>query len=133
MPTRTMQVFVSYAASDREIASGLAKHLEKEGFEVWVADARLYPGENWSSAIGQALEDSDAMVVLLSPDSVKSHRVRTEIDFALVSSKYKERLIPVLIKPTKDFPWILENLSIIKAGRNAAETARKIAHALRKA
>ena len=49
------------------------------------------------------------MVVLLSPDSAASEGQRREIDFALVSDQYAGRVIPVFIRPTKNFPWILEN------------------------
>jgi len=133
MPTRTMQVFMSYSAADRELAEGLAKYLERDGFDVWYADARLFPGDNWSLAIGKALEDSDAMVVLLSPDSAKSEWVQREIEFALSNPKYKHRLLPVIVKPTKSYPWILESFPIIRPSKNLAETSRRIATALKKA
>ncbi len=129
--TKTMQVFFSYAPADRELAAQLAKRLEKDGYEVWLADNRLYPGDNWSLEIGKALEESDAMVVLLSPESVRTERVRNEIDYALGSLQYKNRLIPVLVRPTKDFPWILERFQIIRAGKSTTETSKRIAAALR--
>lgn len=133
MPTRTMQVFLSYSAAERELAEGLARYLEREGFDVWYADARLFPGDNWSLAIGKALEDSDAMVVLLSPESAKSEWVQREIEFALSNPKYKNRLLPVIVKPTKSYPWILESFPIIRPSKNLAETSRRIATALKKA
>src|SRR5712692_5774960 len=113
--TKTTQVFLSYASPDRELAAELAKRLGKEGYEVWFADGRLFPGDNWSLAIGKALEESDAIVVLLSPESVRSASVRREIEYALSSKQYKDRLIPVLVRPTRDFPWILERFSMIRA------------------
>jgi hypothetical protein len=125
-----MQVFLSYAAADREFAAGVARSLKKKGYHVWFADDRLYPGDNWSLAIGKALKESDAMVVLLSPESVRSEWVRRGIEYALSSQKYKGRLIPVLVRPTKDFPWILER-QIIRAGSSTAETSKRIAAALR--
>lgn len=129
--TKTMQVFLSYAEADRQLAGELAKRLENEGYEVWFADDRLYPGDNWSLAIGKALKESDAMVVLLSPDSVRLESVRREIEYALSSQKYKGRLIPVLVRPTKDFPWILERFQMIRASKSTADISRRIVAALK--
>lgn len=129
--TKTTQVFLSYASPDRQLAAELAKRLDKEGYEVWFADDRLFPGDNWSLAIGKALEESDAMVVLLSPESVRSEWVRREIEYALSSKKYKDRLIAVLVRPTRDFPWILERFPMIRAARSTAETSKRILAALK--
>jgi hypothetical protein len=124
------QVFLSYAPADRELARELAKRLENQGCQVWFADGRLYPGDNWSLAIGRALEESDAMVVLLSPDSARSEWVRREIEYAVSSRKYKGRLIPVLVRPTKDFPWILERFHMVRATKGAAGMSKQIVAAL---
>jgi hypothetical protein len=126
-----MQVFFSYAAADRELASDLAAGLKKEGYEVWLADDRLYPGDNWSLAIGRALEESDAMVVLLSPEAARAESVQREIDYALVSLNYKNKVIPVVVRPTRDYPWILDRFPMIRVGRSPSETAKRIAAALR--
>lgn len=129
--TKTIQVYLSYAEPERGLAGQLAKWLKKKGFDVWFADDRLYPGDNWPLAMGKALEESDAMVVLLSPDWSRSEWVQREVDYALTSKQYKGRLIPVLVRPTRDFPWILERCHMIRAGRSAAETSKRIASALR--
>jgi hypothetical protein len=104
------KVFISYAPPDRNFAQELATQLSQEGLDVWLDAAELVPGDNYALAIGKALEQSDAMVVLLSPYSVASDLVRQEIEYALGSQKYKDRLIPVLIRPTERIPWILSKL-----------------------
>jgi hypothetical protein len=130
--TKTMQVFLSYAAADRDVAGELAKGLQKLGYDVWYSDGRLYPGDNWPLEIGKALKESDAMVVLLSPESVRSESVNREIQFALSSQNYQRKLIPVLQRPTRGFPWILKRFHIIPAGKTPAETSRRIAAVLKK-
>ena len=42
-----MDVFLSYANADREIASRLAKDLNAQGIEVWQDIADIKPGEVW--------------------------------------------------------------------------------------
>src|SRR6266487_333029 len=103
-----MKVFLSYASEDREVAKELASHLAKEKIEAWDPAEALFPGDNWALKIGKALEQSDAMVVLLSPNSVKSEWVLHELQYALSTPHYKGRVIPVVVRPTKDIPWILK-------------------------
>ncbi len=112
-----MQVFISYAAKDREIARELGSALTKRGLKVWLADEQVLPGDNWSLKIGEALDRSKAMLVLLSPDAVKSELVRREIQYALSSPKYEGRVIPVIVRPTKDIPWILRKFHVTRLDR----------------
>jgi hypothetical protein len=67
-----MKVFLSYADADRSYTQGLASELTREGYQVWNAAQEVLPGENFPLKIGEALEQSTAMVVLLSPEAVKS-------------------------------------------------------------
>jgi len=122
-----MRVFLSYAQSDREVAKELASRLEEAGHSVWLPDDELFPGENWALEIGKALNESEAMVVLLSPQAMKSDWVRKEIEFALGARQYRGRLIPVMVKPTSDIPWILKKLPIVRLGKHIAAATREIA------
>jgi len=109
-----MKVFLSYAESDREIAKDLALRLEEAGNDVWFADDELFPGDNWALEVGEALNECEAMMVLLSPQAMKSDWVRHEIEFALGALQYRGRLIPVLVKPTSDIPWIFKKFPTVR-------------------
>ena len=128
-----MKVFVSYAKSDRDFALSLTSQLIRQGHHAWVADHTLLPGDNWPLEIGKALQDCDAMVVLLSPNSADSEGQRREIDYALVSDQYAGRVIPVFIRPTKNYPWILEKFPAVRAHNDPEGAGRKIGQLLRKA
>ncbi len=65
--------------------------------DVWLPEEQLLPGDNWAAKVGSVLEDADAMVVLLSPDSMKSEWVRHDIEYALGTAQFKGRLIPAEI------------------------------------
>ena len=127
-----MRVFLSYSPADKRFAKQLAAELSQRGCEVWDPRAELFPGDNWAEQIGQALKQSRAMVVLLSPDSVKSDSVRREIAYALGNANYAGRLFPVLLRPTEDVPWILRRLQLIHAKDNPAEISKRIASALQR-
>jgi hypothetical protein len=121
-----MKVFLSYAPSDRKVAKELAAHLEKAGHNVWFADDALFPGQNIALETGKALDRSEAMVVLLSPEALKSGSVQQEIGFALGAPQFRGRLIPVMVKPTDDIPWILKKFPSVRLGKHIAEASHEI-------
>ena len=124
-----MKIFLSHSMSDRPLARNIAQGLVDLGFVVWFDEWDLQPGENWAKAVGKALESADAMVVLVTPDSMQTWQ-REEIQYALTTPRFEGRLIPVIVKSTPDIPWILETLNVVRPGRSAADTARRIADAL---
>jgi hypothetical protein len=126
-----MKVFLSYASEDRELARQLGVKLAKAGLDTWDPAEALFPGDNWALRIGEALEDSEAMVVLISPDSVKSEWVQREIQYALGAPHFKGRLIPVMVRPTKDIPWILKKFPSVQAHKDLAHAVREIVSHIR--
>jgi hypothetical protein len=104
-----VNVFISHAEKDRPYAASLERALKSAGVRVW-EPGNIQPGDNWALEIGKALAEADALVVLLSPDAVASEWVQREIEFAISSPQFKDRLIPVLVRPTRGVPWILKEL-----------------------
>ena len=128
-----MEVFVSYAQQDTPIARAVARGLSDEGYKVALAEAELAPGDNWALKIGEALERSRALVVLISPDAVKSNHVRRELEFALTSPQFAHRIFPVMIRPTpQGVPWILRTLNMLVTGPSPSEVRKAVLDAFRK-
>lgn len=125
-----MNVFISYSHADKKWADALRSGLTEAGFEVSVPGDDIEAGENWHLEIGKALDRANAMVVLLSPDSVASRNNRAEIEFALGSPHFRDRLISVLVKPTDDVPWILRKQQFIRATKNVGDTVHRVVTAL---
>lgn len=126
---RPRRVYLSYAQSDRRLAATLAKDLNAAGFTVW-SDQEVLPGDNWARKVAEALEESEAMVVIVSPAAAKSERVHREVEFALGSPRYADRLIPVVVKPTRDMPWILDELEPVSVKKAKGEVSRHVIEAL---
>ena len=126
-----MQIFLSYAREDEEFARSLSSRLMKRGLSVWSPEDELLPGDNVWFRIGEALKKSKAMVVLISPDSMRSKHVRQEIEYALGDPNYEGRVFPVEIRPTEDVPWILRKLKTIDGRQNPAKVSESIAIALK--
>lgn len=116
------QVFISYAQSDSELARRAASTLAESGLDVWWKENNVFPGDNWAAEYARALENSQAMIVLLSSDSASSGEVLSDLSFALGKKSYKGRLIPVLTKSSdrqvlEEMPWVLKALKPISLDR----------------
>jgi TIR domain len=126
-----MQVFISHVQSDAEMAEEISKYLKDQGFQVFDPATELAAGDNWHLEIGKALETSQAMVVLLSPESARSRAVQGEIEYALGSKRFKGRVIPVEVEPTKDVPWILRRFQYVRLQDSPEEAGRQVVRALK--
>ena len=110
-----MKVFISHSHTDAELAARVSDALERSGFQVWNPDRELLPGDNWAGEVARALEESEAMIVLMTPAAADSPYVKREIEYALGAKNYSNRLIPVVVGdpdqlPSSGIPWIIRRL-----------------------
>jgi hypothetical protein len=117
-----MKVFLSYAHNDLALAKQIESALENEGLQVWNAETEILPGDNFAEKISDALKASDAMVVLLTPESLNSKWIQWEIEYALSNKAYRKRVIPVLVGSEErvsleSIPWILRKLKMIRLSK----------------
>ena len=128
-----MRVFLSYADADRAWAQKLTAAMQASGLEAWDSAQQVLPGDNWAAKVAAALESSDAMVVLLSPAALASANVRNDIQYALGSPNFKDRLITVNVRAAKNIPWILRELPLVQGvDQSPARVAARIADLLKK-
>ena len=81
---RTLNVFISYAKEDVNIARKLWGKLESYGVNVWFDVEKLLPGQEWELEIKSAIEDADAVILCLSENSVtKRGYIQQELKMAL--------------------------------------------------
>ena len=67
-----MQVFISHSHADAPLAAKVSAALQRCGLDVWDPNLHILPGDSWAAKVTRALEESQAMVVLLTPNAVKS-------------------------------------------------------------
>lgn len=131
-----MKVFLSHAHSDERLAERVSRILEDAGLQVWDATREIMPGDNWAATLGNALQESQAMVVLVTPDAMRSKWVRWEIEYALGQTRFRERLVPVFVGDPddlekEDVPWILRRLKVINlTDGNEEEGIREVVRTL---
>jgi hypothetical protein len=103
------QVFISYQHADYAFASNLRYVLHENGFEAWLDDKSISPGDRYRQHIEDGLSGSFAVVVIVTPESHTSEYVTYEWSYALGKGK---KIIPLLVRPTEKHP-VLEQFSHI--------------------
>ena len=93
-------IFISHASSNLQDAIGIKRHLLDLGFTVWLAAEDIQPGVNYAEEITKSISKADAVIVLLSPESIASPHVKREVNLTIDGQKF---LIPVLLGVQKDF------------------------------
>lgn len=124
-----MNVYISHAAADRILAGRVADVLKKAGFQVW-DESQLLPGDNWGEKLGHALQDANAMVVLLTSHSLDSPNISYDLSYALGKKEFKGRVIPVLAappdQPPRDkVPWVLNKFPTVNLAEGDGEEGLK--------
>jgi predicted nucleotide-binding protein len=138
MPDNNQYLFVSYAREDldrvRPLVDAVRKQLELRALpvSVWMDVSNLRPGEQWDTAISEALKASIGFLFFLSPRSLLSQWVRREVEIASTASS--RLIIPVVLYEPLDVPPTLARYQWIRfVGRpspnKTAEAAAQIAQA----
>jgi hypothetical protein len=106
-------IFLSYSRRDKETAIRLAEKLEEKGYDVWIDLEDLPAGKRWRQKIVDAIQQADALVVVLSPNAVKSDGMRRE---SVLAEEENKPIFPVKIQPVTipiDMRWTLAELQWI--------------------
>jgi formylglycine-generating enzyme required for sulfatase activity len=81
---RPLEIFLCHASGDKPAVRDLYRRLRAEGFDPWLDEEKLLPGQDWQLEIAQAIRSSDAVIVCLSTRAVtKRGYVQKEIRYAL--------------------------------------------------
>lgn len=82
--TRTLRVFLCHTVEDKAAVRDLYYKLRSDGFEPWLDEENLLPGQEWQHEIPKVIRDSDVVIICLSNNSIiKKGFVQKEINFAL--------------------------------------------------
>jgi hypothetical protein len=88
-------VFISYSKADRVYVDKLAAHLISADVQVWY-DHEMTSDDRFDAEIEREITTCAALLVVLTPDSAASGRVRREI---VLADERGKALLPLLLKP----------------------------------
>ena len=90
-PTRKLKVFLCHSSNDKPAVREIYARLKAEGWiDPWLDEEKLFPGQDWDLEIEKAVEETDAVLVFLSDNSVsKEGYIQKEIRFVLNMAEYK--------------------------------------------
>src|SRR5215471_3947181 len=89
-----LKVFISYSRTDSDaFADELVAGLEYGGFAPFLDHHDIAAGEDWEAHLGGLIKQSDIVVIVISPEAVKSERCLREVNWAIELSK---PLVPII-------------------------------------
>jgi len=123
------QVFISYSRKDAEIANAIVDALNDRNIPVWFDQDDAELGQPIADQIQAALNRSDAMILLISPNAFSSSWVRNEFEHALFDNRYKEKVFPVLLsddsrESNNRLPWFVNKLTHLRV--KSSDSPRQI-------
>lgn len=92
-------VFISYVEEDSRVALEIAAKLEDHGYTTWCYERDATPGADYSTEVALAIQQARAIVVVASPNSVRSPHVISELNTCRNQGK---PLFPLLLKLSYD-------------------------------
>jgi len=111
---KKLPIFLSHASQDKPAVRLLCKLLRADGFDPWLDEERLLPGQNWSLEIEKALHSSDAILLCFSTLSVaKEGYIQREYKRAMACQEEKPEgtifVIPVRLDEC-EMPFFIREL-----------------------
>ena len=99
---RKLLVFLCHATEDKKAVRVLHERLTAAGFQPWLDEVNLLPGQDWDKVITATVEQADAIVVCLSSASVPKRgyfqkEIRIALEAALRRPEGEIFIVPVLL------------------------------------
>ena len=88
-------IFISYSRNDVDFALKIVYALAANNLDTWIDWKSIPKGEDWEQEIYRGIEEADAFIFLISPDSVASPMCNKEIEHVVKNGK---RILPIVIR-----------------------------------
>jgi len=101
------EIFLSYSHQDKPTADAICAGLESQGIRCWVAPRDIRPGADYAESIINAIEGSQAMVMVFSSHANTSPHLRKEVERAV------NKAIPIIpvrieeVQPSKAMEYYI--------------------------
>src|SRR5215212_5452816 len=92
-------VFISHSRKDKVFVRHLAEMLKKSNRKPWVDVESITPTAEFWPEVYSGIEETDAFIFVISPDSVRSEDCKEELAHAVERNK---RLVPIVFREVDD-------------------------------
>ncbi|MBL8160798.1 MAG: TIR domain-containing protein, partial [Anaerolineae bacterium] len=90
---------ISYSRRDKVFVQKLVERLKLDKGDLWIDWDDIPPASDWRDYIKVGIQETDAFIFVVSPDSVRSNECRIEIEAAVANNK---RFVPILYRPVTE-------------------------------
>jgi hypothetical protein len=117
--SHSLRIFLAHSSEDKFAVRELYGRLRNEGFEPWLDEEDILPGQSWRREIERAIRDVDVIIVCLSQTALRQRgHLQREISFALDTAEEQPEgavfLIPLKLEeceiPDRLVRWQWVNL-----------------------
>lgn len=91
------RIFISHVEIDAELLQQIQQGLEAAGYSTWFFERDVLPGTSYLIQITEAIEQCDAVVLIVSPNTFGSDQVTKEIVGAF---ERRKPFFPILVDVT---------------------------------
>ncbi len=92
-------LYISYTREDALLATQLAEDLTSLGLDIWFDLNEIGPETDWAAAQTAAIQASEGVIVVLSPEAMGREHMRHEVSQAFQQQK------PVYVAVARRSPW----------------------------
>lgn len=135
MPSKKkMRVFISYSHSDKEFVEAIKTLFLKEPVELVYDETVVKLGVKWFDSIYPSIKTSDHLLWLISPASLASNAVSSELFYANIVAQMKKKrafIWPVIIMKVDNLPDWLKKVVYADFYNQPSEAAIKLLKALK--
>ncbi|QKQ76666.1 toll/interleukin-1 receptor domain-containing protein [Nostoc sp. TCL240-02] len=85
-----MKIFLAHASEDKALVRDIHSRLLSHGFQPWLDELDILPGQTWRTAIPRAIRESDIFIACLSQRSVQKEGY-VQREFRLALETYAEK------------------------------------------
>ncbi|MDQ3814756.1 MAG: toll/interleukin-1 receptor domain-containing protein [Armatimonadota bacterium] len=126
------KVFISHSSADKKWAEKLKETLDQHGFSTWLDTESLEPGDNIQRKIEDAIQSSDAIIVLVGsrqePDELQ--RFTWSIALEAMWRDPNKVIIPFLLKDA-ELPSFISNHQAIRARNPRSDWSQAVHNLVR--
>lgn len=88
-----MPIFISYSHQDKTFVDNLAAHLVKNKARVWIDRWELHVGDSIIEKVQDAIQESDALIIVISKASMQSEWCKKELSSGLLRELEEKKVL----------------------------------------